>query len=91
MATAGEWMTALQEEHHAAFAFEFTFILDDPALEIRRRDDPATSRHRAFPDRCEDDEPSQGSRIALPRERGEHGRPDRGRHWPGSLIVNQAC
>ena len=35
---------------------------------------------------CEDDEPSQGFRIALPRERGEHGRPDRERHWRGSLI-----
>jgi hypothetical protein len=40
---------------------------------------------------CEDDEPSQVFRIAPPRERGEHGRPDRGRHWPGYLIVNQAC
>ena len=35
---------------------------------------------------CEDDEPSQGIRIALPRERGEHGRPDRERHWRSSLI-----
>ena len=35
---------------------------------------------------CEDDEPSQVFRIAPPRERGEHGRPDRERHSRGSLI-----
>ena len=34
---------------------------------------------------CEDDEPSQGFRIAVPREGGEHGRLDRERHWPGDL------
>ena len=35
---------------------------------------------------CEDDEPSQVFRIALPRARGEHGRPDRVSHSRDSLI-----
>ncbi len=34
---------------------------------------------------CEDDEPSQGFQIALPREAGEHGRLDRVRHSRGTL------
>jgi hypothetical protein len=35
---------------------------------------------------CEDDEPSQVFRIALPRARGEHGRPDRVSHSRDTLI-----
>ena len=35
MAAAGEGMAALKEEHQAAFTFEFAFILNGPALEIR--------------------------------------------------------
>ena len=31
LATAGEWVTALQEKHHSAFALEFAFIYDGPA------------------------------------------------------------
>ncbi len=31
MDAAGEWVTALQEKHHAAFALAFAFIFDGPA------------------------------------------------------------
>ena len=65
LAAAGEGMAALQEKHHAAFAFEFAFILDGPAFEIRRRNAPAATRHRAFPHRREIEAGAETGFIAL--------------------------